>query len=59
MGDSAFAHKGGIHVSAVQRNPLTYEHIDPERVGNERRILISDQSGRANILLKSGSELTR
>lgn len=53
VGDSAFAHKGGIHVSAVQRNPLTYEHIDPERVGNERRILISDQSGRANILLKA------
>lgn len=53
VGESAFAHKGGIHVSAVQRNPLTYEHITPESVGNERRILISDQSGRANVLMKA------
>ncbi len=53
VGDSAFAHKGGVHVSAVQRNPVTYEHIEPEKVGNERRILISDQSGRANVVLKA------
>ena len=53
VGDSAFAHKGGVHVSAVQRNPVTYEHIDPDTVGNERRILISDQSGRANVVLKA------
>ncbi|NQS71751.1 MAG: citramalate synthase [Desulfobulbaceae bacterium] len=53
VGDSAFAHKGGVHVSAVQRNPLTYEHINPDEVGNERRILISDQSGRANVVLKA------
>jgi len=53
VGESAFAHKGGIHVSAVKRNPLTYEHIDPERVGNLRRILLSDQAGRANLLYKS------
>lgn len=53
VGASAFAHKGGIHVSAVQRNPLTYEHIDPEKVGNIRRILISDQSGRSNVLHKA------
>lgn len=53
VGESAFAHKGGIHVSAVQRNPLTYEHIDPEVVGNIRRILISDQAGRANVLHKA------
>jgi 2-isopropylmalate synthase len=53
VGDSAFAHKGGVHVSAVQRNPMTYEHIAPEKVGNLRRILISDQSGRANVLLKA------
>ncbi len=53
VGDSAFAHKGGIHVSAVKRNPLTYEHLDPEKVGNHRRILISDQSGRSNILHKA------
>ncbi|MCB2183974.1 MAG: citramalate synthase [Desulfobulbaceae bacterium] len=53
VGTSAFAHKGGIHVSAVKRNPLTYEHIDPEKVGNIRRILISDQSGRSNVLHKA------
>ncbi|MBU4260644.1 MAG: citramalate synthase [Proteobacteria bacterium] len=53
VGTSAFAHKGGIHVSAVKRNPLTYEHIDPEKVGNVRRILISDQSGRSNVLHKA------
>ena len=53
VGESAFAHKGGIHVSAVKRNPLTYEHIEPEKVGNIRRILISDQAGRSNILHKA------
>jgi 2-isopropylmalate synthase len=53
VGAAAFAHKGGIHVSAVKRNPLTYEHIEPEKVGNIRRILISDQSGRSNVLHKA------
>lgn len=53
VGLSAFAHKGGIHVSAVERNPLTYEHIQPEQVGNRRRIVISDQSGLSNILAKA------
>jgi 2-isopropylmalate synthase len=53
VGESAFAHKGGIHVSAVQRNPLTYEHIAPEKVGNVRRILISDQAGKSNVLHKA------
>ena len=53
VGNSAFAHKGGIHVSAVQRNPLTYEHLAPEKVGNVRRVLISDQSGKANVLHKA------
>ncbi|TBV83314.1 MAG: citramalate synthase [Desulfobulbaceae bacterium] len=53
VGQAAFAHKGGIHVSAVKRNPLTYEHIVPERVGNVRRILISDQAGRSSILHKA------
>ena len=53
VGRSAFAHKGGIHVSAVKRNPLTYEHIDPEKVGNIRRILISDQAGKSNVLHKA------
>ncbi len=50
VGRSAFAHKGGIHVSAVERNPLTYEHIQPELIGNQRRIVISDQSGLSNVL---------
>lgn len=53
VGLSAFAHKGGIHVSAVERNPLTYEHIQPEQIGNRRRIVISDQSGLSNILAKA------
>lgn len=55
VGLSAFAHKGGIHVSAVQRNPQTYEHIPPEQVGNCRRIVISEQSGLSNILEKARS----
>jgi len=55
VGRSAFAHKGGIHVSAVERNPLTYEHIEPEQVGNRRRIVISDQSGLSNVLVKARS----
>ena len=53
VGDAAFAHKGGVHVSAVNKRPDTYEHIDPELVGNGRRILLSDLSGRANILAKA------
>ncbi len=53
VGLSAFAHKGGIHVSAVQRNPLTYEHIQPEKVGNRRRIIISEQAGLSNVLEKA------
>ncbi len=50
VGKSAFAHKGGIHVSAVMRNPRTYEHIPPETVGNAQRVLLSDLAGRSNIL---------
>jgi 2-isopropylmalate synthase len=50
VGESAFAHKGGIHVSAVQKDPRTYEHVPPESVGNIRRLLVSDQGGRSNIL---------
>ncbi len=53
VGDSAFAHKGGVHVSAIQRHPETYEHIRPELVGNATRVLISDLSGRSNILAKA------
>jgi 2-isopropylmalate synthase len=52
-GMSAFAHKGGIHVAAVQKNPLTYEHIDPALVGNHQRVLVSDLSGRGNIVYKA------
>jgi 2-isopropylmalate synthase len=62
VGRSAFAHKGGIHVSAVEKNPLTYEHIKPELIGNERRIVISDQSGLSNVLSKAqnfGINLTK
>ncbi|MDP6044067.1 MAG: citramalate synthase [Phycisphaerae bacterium] len=49
VGSSAFSHKGGMHVHAVQRNPHTYEHIDPASVGNVRRILVSELSGVSNI----------
>ena len=53
VGQSAFAHKGGLHVAAVQKNPETYEHIDPDLVGNSQRVLISDLSGRSNLLYKA------
>jgi len=53
VGDSAFAHKGGLHVSAIRKSPLTYEHIKPELVGNTQRILISDLSGESNVLAKA------
>ncbi len=53
VGRSAFAHKGGIHVSAVLKHSLTYEHINPAAVGNERRVLISDLSGKSNIIAKA------
>ncbi|WP_036487680.1 citramalate synthase [Myxosarcina sp. GI1] len=49
VGRSAFAHKAGVHVSAVERNPITYEHLDPNLIGNQRRIVISDQSGLSNV----------
>jgi 2-isopropylmalate synthase len=52
VGHSAFAHKGGVHVSAVLKESATYEHIRPERVGNRQRVLLSDLSGRGNILYK-------
>ncbi len=50
VGAAAFSHKGGLHVSAVQKDPKTYEHINPADVGNTRNIVVSDQSGRSNIL---------
>jgi 2-isopropylmalate synthase len=52
VGPSAFAHKGGIHVSAVMKDSATYEHIQPEMVGNRQRVLLSDLSGRGNIAYK-------
>jgi len=53
VGAAAFAHKGGTHVNAVQKIPESFEHINPELVGNRRRVLVSDLSGRSNILLKA------
>ncbi|MDI6870697.1 MAG: citramalate synthase [Bacillota bacterium] len=53
VGRSAFAHKGGVHVSALMRHPETYEHLPPEAVGNERRVLVSDQAGAANVRYKA------
>ncbi len=50
VGPSAFAHKGGLHVSAVSKDPKTYEHIDPSLVGNVRNIIVSDQAGKSNIM---------
>ena len=55
VGESAFAHKGGIHASAVSKEPRTYEHVRPESVGNTRKLLVSNQAGRSNIL----AELSR
>jgi len=52
VGTSAFAHKGGVHVSAVRKDARTYEHVSPEAVGNVRRVLVSDQSGKSNIVHK-------
>jgi len=52
-GRSAFAHKGGVHVSAVIKDAATYEHIDPERVGNTRRVLVSELSGKSNLIYKA------
>ncbi|MBC8473468.1 MAG: citramalate synthase [Candidatus Omnitrophica bacterium] len=53
VGRSAFAHKGGVHVNAVMKNPETYEHVKPESVGNHRRILVSELSGKTSIILKA------
>src|SRR5919201_1866680 len=50
VGESAFATKAGIHASAIVKDPATYEHIPPERVGNQRKVLVSDQAGRSNVL---------
>ncbi len=52
VGPSAFAHKGGLHSSAVAKDPRTYEHVPPESVGNARKILVSDQAGRSNLMAR-------
>jgi len=52
VGESAFAHKAGLHVDALRKNKQTYEHINPELIGNERRFLVSELSGRSNVLAK-------
>ncbi|MDD5168936.1 MAG: citramalate synthase, partial [Syntrophales bacterium] len=53
VGRSAFAHKGGVHVSAILKNPIAYEHITPELVGNTQRVLVSDLAGKSNIEYKA------
>jgi 2-isopropylmalate synthase len=53
VGRSAFAHKGGVHVSAIMKTPEAYEHIDPQLVGNQRRVLVSDLSGKSNVAYKA------
>jgi len=52
VGEAAFAHKGGLHVSAVEKDPRSYEHIDPALVGNRRHVVVSDQAGKANLLAR-------
>jgi 2-isopropylmalate synthase len=56
VGSSAFAHKGGMHVHAVQKDASTYEHVNPEAVGNSRKILVSELSGASNIAAKAGKK---
>jgi 2-isopropylmalate synthase len=56
VGTSAFAHKGGMHVHAVQKDASTYEHVTPEQVGNSRKILVSEMSGASNIAAKAGKK---
>jgi 2-isopropylmalate synthase len=53
VGKSAFAHKGGVHVAAMRRSPQSYQHIEPERIGNKMRVVVSDLSGRGNLLSKA------
>ena len=53
VGRRAFAHKGGVHVNAVMKAPQTYEHVEPEAVGNRRRVLASDLSGNSTVVFKA------
>src|SRR3989475_4349550 len=62
VGDSAFAHKGGMHVSAVLKHPETYEHIDPQAVGNHRRVLVFELAGKSHNLWEArgyGNDIDR
>lgn len=59
VGRNAFTHKAGVHVSALMKDPIMYEHIPPEAVGNERRVLVSELAGRSNVLHHFGEELAR
>ena len=62
VGLSAFAHKGGVHVNAVRKNPASYEHVPPQQIGNQRRILVSELSGKSTIQSKAeeaGLDLTK
>src|SRR5207248_4145696 len=56
VGSSAFAHKGGMHVHAVQKDVSTYEHVSPESIGNTRKLLVSELSGVSNIATKAGKK---
>ena len=53
IGKSAFAHKGGVHVAATRRSPQSYQHVEPEKIGNKMRVVVSDLSGRGNLLSKA------
>ena len=53
VGKSAFAHKGGVHVAAMRRSVQSYQHVEPEKVGNKMRVVVSDLSGRGNLLSKA------
>ncbi|OGX41597.1 MAG: citramalate synthase [Omnitrophica WOR_2 bacterium RIFCSPLOWO2_12_FULL_51_24] len=53
VGNTAFTHKGGVHINAIMKNPLTYEHLDPHLIGNKRRLLVSELSGKSSILLRA------
>ena len=55
VGEAAFATKAGIHASAILKEPATYEHVEPESVGNRRRVLVSDQAGKSNLLSRAGA----
>lgn len=55
VGNTAFTHKGGVHINAMMKNPVTYEHIDPHLIGNKRKLLVSEMSGKSSIMMKAKS----